>query len=60
MLLDYGVVIQIILLDESFLGAVLFEFFLFEASPVSIIAIFSYLEEDLLESGDADSIGAYS
>ena len=58
MLLYDGVVIQIILFDETLLGAVVFEqLFLTGAFPVGIVAIFSNLEEDLLEGGDADSIG---
>jgi hypothetical protein len=56
MLLDDGVVIQITNFQKSL---VLFEFFLIGGGfPMGLIGVFSYLEEDFLESGDADSIGA--
>ena len=58
MLLDDGVVVQITNFQKSLLGAVLFEFFLIGGFPMGLIGVFSYLEEDFLESGDADSIGA--
>ena len=56
MLVDDGVVVQQITdLQES--PAVLFEF-LQLIGGVGGLGVLSYLEEDLLEGGDADSVGA--